>query len=122
MKITKTQLKQIIKEEIAKVMHEDDMGAPSPYSRLERRARKLFACAKANDPKGDKNLHKLFYDAAASQLPPAEYRNYMKVQEVFVTEDMVKAAFNADEQQPDATYGRNGDNWLLYVLDLMITC
>ena len=113
MKITKTQLKQIIKEEIAKVMHEDDMGPPSPYSRLERRAAELFACAG-----DDKEVHNLFYDAAASQLPEAEYRNYMKVKEVFVTEAMVTAAFNADNK---TTYGRNGDNWLWDVLELMKT-
>jgi hypothetical protein len=118
MKITKTQLKQIIKEEIAKVMHEDDMGPASPYSRLERRAAELFACA-ADVPE----VHKLFYDAAASQLSPAEYRNRMKVKEVSVTEDMVKDAFNADKAHGKAaTYGSNGDTWLLNVLDLMKTC
>ena len=116
-KITKSQLKQIIKEELSVVLGED-MAQPSAMPNTGRRAAELFACAS-----GDKEVHKLFYDAAASALPEAERRNYMKVKEVSVTKDMVVSAFNANKKQGDsATYGRSGDNWLFSQLELMKTC
>ena len=123
MKITKTQLKQIIKEEIAKVMHEDDsieltQAGTVTVTKINACVSRMYPVSKPATTAAMQRsnethdwLVNLFADSAGFTGPMSAEPKHHRV----VNADNVTSTFNANPEK----YGGKSDNFLWHALAIL---